>query len=231
MDGRGFGRDEPLGHHQQRQQQQNMPYVMPSPLPEPMTPMTQLMVPHTLHLSLPPTLNLFSALAPATTTSPNALGTNSLLQSAFIIQCAQCPNAPSIRPSSLPPDARARLSCSSLHSLGLSHVPVHCTPYPSLSTHSREHWHRTSTTVSAQPPSPVHLHPLQSNSHHLCPRNIVSTVNLGCKLDLKKIALHARNAEYNPKVGTATHSHLNLSLPSLSPPALPPSSSCSDLRQ
>lgn len=30
-------------------------------------------------------------------------------------------------------------------------------------------------------------------------RNIVSTVNLYCKLDLKKIALHARNAEYNPK--------------------------------
>ena len=31
----------------------------------------------------------------------------------------------------------------------------------------------------------------------------MSTVNLGCKLDLKKIALHARNAEYNPKVGVA----------------------------
>lgn len=31
-------------------------------------------------------------------------------------------------------------------------------------------------------------------------RNIVSTVNLGCKLDLKTIALRARNAEYNPKV-------------------------------
>ncbi|MBN3282640.1 TBP protein, partial [Polyodon spathula] len=30
-------------------------------------------------------------------------------------------------------------------------------------------------------------------------RNIVSTVNLGCKLDLKTIALRARNAEYNPK--------------------------------
>lgn len=30
-------------------------------------------------------------------------------------------------------------------------------------------------------------------------RNIVSTVNLSCKLDLKKIALYARNAEYNPK--------------------------------
>ena len=34
-------------------------------------------------------------------------------------------------------------------------------------------------------------------------RNIVSTVTLGCRLDLKKIALHARNAEYNPKVGVA----------------------------
>ncbi|XP_023783061.1 TATA box-binding protein-like protein 2 isoform X2 [Cyanistes caeruleus] len=31
-------------------------------------------------------------------------------------------------------------------------------------------------------------------------QNIVSTVNLACKLDLKNIALHARNAEYNPKV-------------------------------
>ncbi len=31
-------------------------------------------------------------------------------------------------------------------------------------------------------------------------RNIVSTVNMDCKLDLKTIALHARNAEYNPKV-------------------------------
>jgi hypothetical protein len=32
------------------------------------------------------------------------------------------------------------------------------------------------------------------------PRNIVATVNLDCRLDLKTIALHARNAEYNPKV-------------------------------
>ncbi|CAN6696810.1 unnamed protein product [Malus baccata var. baccata] len=30
-------------------------------------------------------------------------------------------------------------------------------------------------------------------------RNIVSTVNLDCKLDLKAIALKARNSEYNPK--------------------------------
>lgn len=31
-------------------------------------------------------------------------------------------------------------------------------------------------------------------------QNVVATVNLGCSLDLKTIALHARNAEYNPKV-------------------------------
>jgi len=38
-------------------------------------------------------------------------------------------------------------------------------------------------------------------SHGIVPilQNIVSTVNLNVKLDLKTIALHARNAEYNPK--------------------------------
>ena len=36
-------------------------------------------------------------------------------------------------------------------------------------------------------------------------RNIVSTVNLGTRLDLKFIALHARNAEYNPKVAFFFH--------------------------
>ena len=30
-------------------------------------------------------------------------------------------------------------------------------------------------------------------------QNIVSTVNLNCPLNLKNIALHARNAEYNPR--------------------------------
>ena len=30
-------------------------------------------------------------------------------------------------------------------------------------------------------------------------QNMVATVNLGCKLELKQIALHARNSEYNPK--------------------------------
>ena len=38
-------------------------------------------------------------------------------------------------------------------------------------------------------------------------RNIVATVNLDCRLDLKTIALHARNAEYNPKVLTQGLAH------------------------
>nr|XP_025634259.1 TATA-box-binding protein-like [Arachis hypogaea] len=35
--------------------------------------------------------------------------------------------------------------------------------------------------------------------HYLYFKNIVSTVNLDCKLDLKTISLQARNAKYNPK--------------------------------
>jgi transcription initiation factor TFIID TATA-box-binding protein len=34
-------------------------------------------------------------------------------------------------------------------------------------------------------------------------QNIVATVNLSARLDLKTIALHARNAEYNPYVCSA----------------------------
>ena len=37
-------------------------------------------------------------------------------------------------------------------------------------------------------------------SNNIQHRNIVATVNLDCKLDLKTIAFHARNVEYNPKV-------------------------------
>jgi len=63
--------------------------------------------------------------------------------------------------------------------------------------------------ASPAPPSPHHqAHSLLAPSSHasqatseILPQlqNIVSTVNMGVKLDLKKIALHARNAEYNPK--------------------------------
>ncbi|KAL0480068.1 transcription initiation factor TFIID TATA-box-binding protein [Acrasis kona] len=40
-----------------------------------------------------------------------------------------------------------------------------------------------------------------ANTNGVVPQlqNVVSTVNLGCKLKLNHIALHARNAEYNPK--------------------------------
>lgn len=43
--------------------------------------------------------------------------------------------------------------------------------------------------------------PAQIPAHGIVPtvQNIVATVNLNVRLDLKTIALHARNAEYNPK--------------------------------
>ena len=43
-------------------------------------------------------------------------------------------------------------------------------------------------------------------------RNIVATVNLDCRLDLKTIALHARNAEYNPKVRWLLYSYCDAKL-------------------
>lgn len=43
-------------------------------------------------------------------------------------------------------------------------------------------------------------------------QNVVATVNMGCKLDLKTIALHARNAEYNPKVSGAISCTLHKAL-------------------
>uniref|UniRef100_A0A8D2ACN7 TATA-box-binding protein n=1 Tax=Sciurus vulgaris TaxID=55149 RepID=A0A8D2ACN7_SCIVU len=51
------------------------------------------------------------------------------------------------------------------------------------------------------PLTPITSATSASESSGIVPQlqNIVSTVNLGCKLDLKTIALRARNAEYNPK--------------------------------
>ncbi|KAH9948119.1 TBP-domain-containing protein [Amylocystis lapponica] len=59
-------------------------------------------------------------------------------------------------------------------------------------------------TPSAVPATPA---PLTLEQQHITAvegivptlQNIVATVNLDCRLDLKTIALHARNAEYNPK--------------------------------
>lgn len=60
-----------------------------------------------------------------------------------------------------------------------------------------------STPAVAATPRPV-AHDEQTNItsvEGMVPtlQNIVATVNLDCRLDLKTIALHARNAEYNPK--------------------------------
>jgi len=61
-----------------------------------------------------------------------------------------------------------------------------------------------STPPSSIPATPA---PLTLEQQHITAvegivptlQNIVATVNLDCRLDLKTIALHARNAEYNPK--------------------------------
>eukprot|EP00062_Callorhinchus_milii_P008737 gi/632951754/ref/XP_007891474.1/ PREDICTED: TATA-box-binding protein-like isoform X1 [Callorhinchus milii] len=50
------------------------------------------------------------------------------------------------------------------------------------------------------PMTPVKpMTPVESSGIYPQLQNIVSTVNLACRLDLKRIALQARNAEYNPK--------------------------------
>ncbi|XP_062850916.1 TATA-box-binding protein [Trichomycterus rosablanca] len=74
------------------------------------------------------------------------------------------------------------------------------------------HSQAVSTTTALPGNTPLYTTPLTpmtpitpatpaSESSGIVPQlqNIVSTVNLGCKLDLKTIALRARNAEYNPK--------------------------------
>jgi transcription initiation factor TFIID TATA-box-binding protein len=52
--------------------------------------------------------------------------------------------------------------------------------------------------ASPAPPTPA-IQPVSATDIIPQLQNIVSTVNMCSKLDLKKIALHARNAEYNPK--------------------------------
>ncbi|KAG7086542.1 hypothetical protein E1B28_002493 [Marasmius oreades] len=57
-------------------------------------------------------------------------------------------------------------------------------------------------TASAATPKPLTLEQQHITAvEGIVPtlQNIVATVNLDCRLDLKTIALHARNAEYNPK--------------------------------
>jgi transcription initiation factor TFIID TATA-box-binding protein len=57
--------------------------------------------------------------------------------------------------------------------------------------------------LSGTLPTAAGIRPAEGVGHHSPQEpkleNIVSTVNFDCKLDLRKIALHAKNAEYNPK--------------------------------
>jgi len=73
---------------------------------------------------------------------------------------------------------------------------------PSLSNRAPDGSHLGGPPVYAPVASPAPPTPaIQPSATDIIPQlqNIVSTVNMCSKLDLKKIALHARNAEYNPK--------------------------------
>jgi len=59
----------------------------------------------------------------------------------------------------------------------------------------------SSATAPLATPAATPDQPGSAASSGISPKlqNLVATVNLACRLDLKTIALHARNAEYNPK--------------------------------
>lgn len=102
----------------------------------------------------------------------------------------------------------------------MNFAPPHAPPPLMMTQPSTPHSHFIPMTPQQQPPSvseappssipkvntpaidasPM-FNPMTPLDSSILPQlqNIVSTVNLNCKLDLKKIALHARNAEYNPK--------------------------------
>ncbi|KAM6949856.1 LOW QUALITY PROTEIN: TATA-box-binding protein [Lycodopsis pacificus] len=109
-------------------------------------------------------------------------------------------------------------NCSgSLLSVHVVEAYVFCSPgLPGTSGQTPQLYHSQavagSTTTALPGNTPLYSTPLTpmtpvtpstpaSESSGIVPQlqNIVSTVNLGCKLDLKTIALRARNAEYNPK--------------------------------
>ena len=92
------------------------------------------------------------------------------------------------------------------HSLLSSPSVTSSAHQPSTSVPTKSHVYAPVPSPAGAPPSPAPATPLSlappaSMDPGIVPQlqNIVSTVSLGCRLDLKRIALHARNAEYNPK--------------------------------
>ncbi|CAI8501781.1 unnamed protein product [Hanseniaspora opuntiae] len=69
-----------------------------------------------------------------------------------------------------------------------------------FTSETQEIWKKETNTESV-PPATTEEQGEDEEPAGIVPtlQNIVATVNLDCKLDLKTIALHARNAEYNPK--------------------------------
>lgn len=100
------------------------------------------------------------------------------------------------QPSSLYPQSQTQAS-SQIQSAVSSQTAVASQPAPLAGP--------STPGPSAVPATPA---PLTLEQQHITAvegivptlQNIVATVNLDCRLDLKTIALHARNAEYNPKV-------------------------------
>jgi len=106
-------------------------------------------------------------------------------------------------PMSLPPSAAPRSVAPKEEAYPVNMDTISTHHHPSVAS---------KITTMGPPPSVSSYHPNSVapatpytprpvDVSHLQPslQNIVSTVNLGCKLDLKRIALQARNAEYNPK--------------------------------
>ncbi|KAL6931243.1 probable TATA-box-binding protein [Hanseniaspora guilliermondii] len=70
-----------------------------------------------------------------------------------------------------------------------------------FTSETQEIWKKETTNTESVPPATTEEQEEDEEPAGIVPtlQNIVATVNLDCKLDLKTIALHARNAEYNPK--------------------------------
>lgn len=130
---------------------------------------------------------------------------------------SQQPHTTTTSSSSLTPSHPLSVSQPELASHSNQHSVSSPSPNPSnaqVITTARspalpQHHHQPSPVITYQPfqsigtPGPPPMTPITPHSVDagIEPKlqNIVSTVNLGCKLDLKRIALQARNAEYNPK--------------------------------
>lgn len=95
--------------------------------------------------------------------------------------------------SGMTPHQSPMVSPGTLQAFGLGPTPTPVMPPSNASLYPP-------TPGGGGPMTPISPAPASEGSG-IVPtlQNIVCTVNLGCKLDLKKIALHARNAEYNPK--------------------------------